>query len=49
MDKGMTFTLVVIVLLFIIVFIVAVLFLIVGKDYLYKMINELPSLFGGKK
>ncbi|MBS3054878.1 MAG: hypothetical protein J4452_00090 [Candidatus Aenigmarchaeota archaeon] len=49
MDKGMTFTLVVIVLLFVIIFVVAVLFLIVGKDYLYKSINELPTLFGGKK
>lgn len=49
MSKGMTFTLVVLVLLFLIIFIVAMLFLLVGKDYLFKTLNDLPSLLGGKK
>ena len=49
MDKGMTFTFVVIVLLFVITFVVAVLFMIVGKDYLYKSFNDIFSIFGGKK
>ena len=49
MDKGMTFTLVVLVLLFVIIFVVSILFLIVGKDYLHKMIGDLPTFFGGTK
>ncbi|MFH0711000.1 MAG: hypothetical protein V1944_00310 [Candidatus Aenigmatarchaeota archaeon] len=49
MDKGFTFQLIVIVLLFFIIFIVAVLFLTFGKDYLNDIMNELPPLFGGKK
>jgi Na+/glutamate symporter len=49
MDKGMTFTIVVIVLLFVIIFVVAILFMMFGKDYLYKVLDEFPSLIGGTK
>lgn len=45
----MTFELIVIVLLFVVIFIVAALFLLLGKENLYKWMNDLPPLFGGSK
>jgi hypothetical protein len=49
MEKGMTFTLIVVAILFVIIFVISILLLTVGKDYLFKSLSDFPSLFGGSK
>jgi hypothetical protein len=47
-EKGLSFTLLVIVIAFIILLVVLVVFFTVGKEYLYKIVDKIFELLGRK-